>query len=371
MDSGAITILDSIELTDNSKTKTQTIYWYWAFETGATNEEIITNDQIDTEDAGKTITLPIKVYAQQRAPGQVGSGMYLADVVEVGDYINYKSSTASASYTTVQAGNPETGSEKSTTFNSTDFSEQEEAGKAWRVLSVDKQTKVVNLISADETANKVAFKGIKGYQNVETVLNNIGAVYGHGEGAQGGRSIAANDIEQYLDSAKSQYEITENKTIGATKQYTSGTFIKGAEYNGQNAVTGGSDNGDGTVTASVGNPVTVIHTYYNTIDKATTLNSFINVDPTNGENKYNMFFMGTDNKNKATYWIASHYAWPGDSVCIFPVGIIGAWRFNSEALYFSSVRDAVEAEYSVTPVVTLESNIQTSGQNENGAWEIF
>ena len=76
-----------------------------------------------------------------------------------------------------------------------------------------------------------------GYKNAETVLNDIGAIYGYGDGATGGRSLTIEDLNHLMRYTP------EDSTNSQT--YTSGTFI----------------NEDGTeVTATEDNPVTISYT---------------------------------------------------------------------------------------------------------------
>lgn len=56
-----------LELND-SRTKTITINWDWKYETGTDEDSILENDEIDTNDAGKTFTFDIIITGTQVNP---------------------------------------------------------------------------------------------------------------------------------------------------------------------------------------------------------------------------------------------------------------------------------------------------------------
>ena len=66
----------------------ETIYWEWPFETGITAADIERNNIKDTEDMGKTMTMALTVEGKQ-----LNGSPLLADLVQVGDYVNYNASS--------------------------------------------------------------------------------------------------------------------------------------------------------------------------------------------------------------------------------------------------------------------------------------
>ena len=324
---------------ENVGTKiTKKIYWKWAYETGATVNEISANDDIDTKESGKAVNLGVTIIGEQKATTAEATGLDLAKVVNVGDYVNYSATNnGTYSYTT---NSSLTGSTTATTFNSSDTMK-------WRVLSVNKTTGAVELMSADPTATKVTLSGKAGYKNAETVLNGIGAVYGHGKGATSGRSITIEDLEQYSSYDKTTYTNGYSSTgkYGGTRTYTSGTFI----------------NADGSeVTASSSKPVTETQTGY-----WYTASSYYS-----NTTAYKMLFRNAaDSANKSTYWLASRCVGLGDSYCGFFVRYVGDGGVRSNGLY-GSTGSTVSDTYAGVPVVSLTSNIQTSGKDANGAWNL-
>jgi hypothetical protein len=68
----------------------------------------------------------------------------------------------------------------------------EDATRTWRVMGV-KEGKI--LITTEVLPTKLILGGSAAIKNGPTVLNNIGAIYGYGKGAEFGRSINLKDIE--------------------------------------------------------------------------------------------------------------------------------------------------------------------------------
>ena len=323
---GTLNIAGSIALEDVNTPLTKTIYWQWPYETGKTSNEIDKNDETDTKDSGKNVTMTITVTGTQRdpksgAPEQEVKTQRLADVASVGDKVNYDASSGETkTYTTEESL---TGSSTTATFNSSD-------AMTWKVMSVDKTTGIVELMAENPTVNKVNLKGKNGYKNAVTVLDKVGDVYGHGKGATGGRSITVEDVNK-LENYTPKDDTTTSHT------YTSGTFI----------------NDDGTETvASAENPVTLRYTA-STQSKST--NEAYSYSTTNFQNN--------------SFWLASPCIDLSSIRCSFRVHIVSSGNVIGRGL-FSSRGYEVDDDYSVVPVVSLKSNIQTSGQTESGEWNL-
>ena len=323
---GTLNIAGSIALEDVNTPLTKTIYWQWPYETGKTSNEIDKNDETDTKDSGKNVTMTITVTGTQRdpksgAPEQEVKTQRLADVVSVGDKVNYDASSGEVkTYTTEESL---TGSSTTETFNSSD-------AMTWKVMSVDKTTGIVELMAENPTVNRVTLYGKAGYKNAVTVLDKVGDVYGHGKGATGGRSITVEDVNK-LENYTPKDDTTTSHT------YTSGTFI----------------NDDGTETvASAENPVTLRYTA-STQSKST--NEAYSYSTTNFQNN--------------SFWLASPCIDLSSIRCSFRVHIVSSGNVIGRGL-FSSRGYEVDDDYSVVPVVSLKSNIQTSGQTESGEWNL-
>ena len=326
---GTLNIAGSIALEDVNTPLTKTIYWQWPYETGKTSNEIDKNDETDTKDSGKNVTMTITVTGTQRdpksgAPEQEVKTQRLADVVSVGDKVNYDASSGEVkTYTTEESL---TGASSGTaTFNSSDV-------MTWKVMSVDKTTGIVELMAENPTVNKVNLKGKNGYKNAVTVLNKVGDVYGHGKGATGGRSITVEDVNKLEN-----YTPKDDTTTSYT--YKSGTFI----------------NDDGTETeASESNQVTLKYTV-STANRST--NKWYSYRTTNFE-------------NKPAFWLASPCIDLRSNYCYFRVRYVRSGSVNYYCSLFNSRGDEDGCVYSVVPVVSLKSNIQTSGKTESGEWNL-
>ena len=324
---GTLNIAGSIALEDVNTPLTKTIYWQWPYETGKTSNEIDKNDETDTKDSGKNVTMTITVTGTQRdpksgAPEQEVKTQRLADVASVGDKVNYNASSGETkTYTTEESL---TGSSTTETFNSSD-------AMTWKVMSVDKTTGIVELMAENPTVNRVTLYGKAGYKNAVTVLDKVGDVYGHGKGATGGRSITVEDVNK-LENYTPKDDTTTSHT------YTSGTFI----------------NDDGTETvASEENTITMKYT----------------VSTANRSTNKNYTYKTTNFQNK-TFWLASPCIYLDSLICYFNVRYVyhGSVDVGQMRYSYSSSESGIIC--SVVPVVSLKSNIQTSGKTESGEWNL-
>lgn len=137
--------------------------------------------------------------------------------LQIGDYVNY--STANSEVTTITSNKTDNGYNDQT-FSLDDYS----AG--WRVLGV--KNGKIELISEDiilpvvsPNKNKYfSLQGRIGYQNVETELNKIASLYGHGIHATGARSVNIDDINRitgYNPNAEGIKNPTQNQITGENK----------------------------------------------------------------------------------------------------------------------------------------------------------
>lgn len=292
-------------------------------------------------------------------------GNRLVDVVNIGDYVNYDAGTYSIS---------ETGYAGATLSGELSTNEVTK----WRVLSKDITTGVVELMAEEPTSTTLTLSGMDGYKNAEEALNKVCEIYRNGEGATGARSINEKDVMQYSDfDPKTQYSnsYSSTGTVGGTRTYTSGTFIKGETYNDngtiREVVIGGVDQGDGIVTASSGNPVTVIQTFYYISNETTTKQGYISRDVVNGEKIYKMLFKSTidETDNKEIYWMNMKCALLYSAGCGFYVQTVYNGYIDTFYLYYSP-GSSKSYSHTCMPVVILKPNIQTLGQDSNGVWNL-
>ena len=341
-----------MSLEDVKEIRTEKIYWDWPYENN--------DDVTDTFDAGKTMKMKLSVTGYEVLEPSTDQGIstrILSNVVKAGDYVNYNASSNGTK--TFTNSDCLAGSSVSATI-STDDSFNSDTIAQWKVLNVDKATGIIELVSTDPTTQTVKFSGGNGFVNGETVLNNIGAIYGQGKGAIKGRSITLKDIEKYsrFDKTKSESKYSNTGYYGGTNSYTSGNFYKEIKDEEGN-VTGYETT---TTVASSSKPVTVTHTHYMYMAKNTLFSD---------ENIYNIIFKNSTNTsdNKPTYWLASRYANLQSDYCNY-----GLFTIYLNCLYdhwlINSKGEVEEPAYAIVPIVSLESNIKTTGQDENGVWQL-
>lgn len=355
----SFSITGFMSLEDTKDIKTVTVYWDWPYETG-TGNELVGNDEIDTEDAGKNMTMQISVTGtevlEETAGDELETLQRLADVVEVGDYVNYDASSNGVK--TFTSSDCLTGSSISATISTADDFNSA-APAQWRVLSVDKGTGVVELIAADPTAQKVTLSGGDGFVNAETVLNNIGAIYGNGKGATGGRSIKLEDVEQYSSYNPYTYIDSDSSTgyYGGTRSYTSGNHYKEIKDEEENVI--GYETSKTTANSS--NPVTMTSTIYTCYDQSFWSNITI----------YNMIFKNIANTNnpKSNFWLASRGVELAPEFSCFAMQFVAGGSITMCHLCTSAGND-YSLPWGIVPVISLESSIQTMGQDESGVWQL-
>lgn len=343
-----IKIEDCIGLND-SKTKTIILYWAWPYETGENDYEIGMNDVKDSAWMGRDIEIGVSATSKQ----VLEKVTYLADSVNVGDYVNYDATSGDGAGLSITPTSDLTGSDNLTTFNSGDITR-------WRVFDVDSVTKTVRLIASEPTDKKLFLSNFTGYINSENVLNSVGAIFGQGIGASSGKSIQKKDISahskfNYVNYSNNNhltngvpdgyYFYTRNPNRIESEAYVSGDFVL--------------DDNQTIVTASAQNPVTMRQTYYDYTASANLL----------GEDYYNIIFNKSSDTsiNKSKYWIATRCTHLTPYLCSFRLHVIKNGRFTYVYLC-NSAGNVNNDSNSVMPMITLQSNIQVTGQDSNDVW---
>ena len=65
IENSKVTQIGEMTLEEVNEIRTEKIYWEWPYETGETDSDIITNDEEDTQDSGKDVTMQITVTGVQ------------------------------------------------------------------------------------------------------------------------------------------------------------------------------------------------------------------------------------------------------------------------------------------------------------------
>ena len=274
----------------------------------------------------------------------------LVDVVEIGDYVNYNSSPETEiTYTPSfeEFGAVEYYEDENIPLEEINeipedtykFSSNEEF--RWRVLNVDKENGIVKIIPDIPTEKTLDLYGLNGYKNSIKLLDNISNVYAHGNYAESGRSIRIEDINEI-----SGFDISEmNNSSEAGYKY--GDLI--VLMDGTVVLDDGS-----IVQATSENPITLNYTGY----------MYNPGDYIQDENVYNMLF----NKN---YYLANKAnaeidCGNGDEFaqCLF--GVFGDGMY----LWGNTLNTKAFWNTSILPVITLKEDLSTTGQDENGIWQL-
>ncbi|HBC84743.1 MAG TPA: hypothetical protein DCZ30_04890 [Clostridiales bacterium] len=350
-ENGIITIRGTMSLEERASIQPVVIYWDWPFSTGTTTEEKDANDLVDTTFMGQTLTANISATVSQ--VNGYGSGETLASIGSIGEYVNYDATSGSGAGRSITPSSSLTGSSTTTTFYSSDVTK-------WRIYSKNAETGEVTLIAADPTSKTLTLSNKTGWKNAVNVLNSIGDIYGHGNGATGGRSIQETDISSHSTYNPENYKNNQHQTNGTadnlgyyyytgnsnryeTETYTSGTFIM-------------DDNSE--VTATAESPVTMRQTYYGYTGSSYIANPY-----------YNLIFRQSTNSSawKPNFWVAARYVYLRPSYCSFRVRVVSSGNVSNDGLYHSA-GNVGRPSYAVVPMVTLQSNIQVSGMDANGVW---
>ena len=207
--------------------------------------------------------------------------------------------------------------------------------KIWRVLDVNTTTGVVKIIPEYEiktTENERFYiKGLRGYKNAVTELNNISSIFGHGTGAASAQSITIEEVNAltgYTPAAVTSTKVggSVNKTWNNTSYYYQGTKKPGKS--GQNS---------------------------NGIDNA----------------KIYEMLIKRENTTNRSYWLASSCVIADSSFADFYLRCVGAGEVNRTALshVYSDGRGSTSSNNRcVLPVVILQSSVNyKSGDGTSSA----
>ena len=299
--------------------------------------------------------------------------------IKIGDSVNYTYDKASSSYTL----------ESKYSGNRSNQTIAQTTGLTWKVLNVDKENDIVDIISTNPTSSTVYFKNILGYNNGPYLMNEIcKAQYSNKTLGVEARSINLLDMEKHLTSpgitARNAYQYDSSTAkYGTTKTYTSNTNTKypslyanqkGAGPNITEAeaskkitpsdITKGNDPYEeskpivpkGTTeptTSSAsesGSPLTVTQTFY-----------YIPINDTNYGTASSILANGT------TFWVAARFVLTDSDFAGFGLRLASTNTDGSDM--FLSDGSTGGYCYALRPVVSLPSSLLT-GEQTNGAWNL-
>ena len=265
--------------------------------------------------------------------GKVTDGSYLYNNVVVGDYVEYNAGTG-FKYTTLKENN----GYENKTFSSNNSIK-------WKVLT--KKNGNVYLISDDlikaDDATDLIFSGKTGYLKGINELNNICSIYGHGNGAEKGINLTAEDVMQLVCDLENY---TEKVAIAKTSIYAEGTDFFDRQ----------------------GNPVEEIERDYQYY-----CSSYRAMDSTKKEYKIIFQTDKTVENETSGFWLATQTVNINSKGCWY--GILetyfseNKYRINGRHFYKADTT-YVDRASSIRPVVILKSDAKITGKNENGEWII-
>ena len=282
-------------------------------------------------------------------------GTTQSNKLQVGDIVNYNAgNNGSFSYTT---NSNVTGSSKTVTYSSNDDM------YSWRFLGINESGQI-ELIGGPKSVSKNLTLGTSqdinslttAFKNAETILNDIGAVYGHGKGAESGRSVNITDIEKHSSYDKTSYD----KDFGKKVSYTDGDYFFKQKKDSQGNVIGYEAE---LSKASKNNPIEIVNTLYKCTKENASKSIPSDVYMTLFKNIYN-----TDN----SYWLASRYAYPAQTSGRAAYGMftVSAGGISTEQLFDSRDDSSTDCSRPVSVIVTLKSDVKLTEKDEKGVWQL-
>lgn len=246
----------------------------------------------------------------------------LADVASIGDFVNYNQGEHTMAPNELGIA----GATLLGNLNTTDVLK-------WRVMSIDSTLGKVELIADNIIDAGVLLQNFDGYVNGIDALNKVCALYGHGDGASSARSITVEDVNTLSNYTPADPYDDDSFT------YTSGSFIVNNQI----------------VNATEENPVTITFTS-NENGKST--------------NKYYTYLSTSDYIKNKSFWLASQAVGTNSNQAGYIIRFVSNGTISEYAAIFSSITSSGSYATSLLPVVTLNVNIKTTGQDDNGVWQL-
>ena len=210
----------------------------------------------------------------------------------------------------------------------------------WRLLGTTEDGKlmiVATNIVKPENKQGYEISGADGYENATEELNRIGALYGQGYGAIGGRSITLKDINKITGY---------NATVGETKTYNSNNVSKkGFRFFDE-----------------ANNKWALLTDLFSNVTKSIT-NTFYEYSVNSISSKAMQTIFGSDG-----YWVANNSVKTNDNDVEYGMFYVNDSTVTSSNLYNSSGNSNTE-QYGVRPVVILDSSVKLKGSS-NSIWQI-
>ena len=256
----------------------------------------------------------------------------------------------------------------------------------WKVLSIDEDTRQVELIASAPTTGTVRLHGAQGYNNAVKLLNDAcDSLYGDDAKGIEGRSVDIDDIEKYmteeaLTGAHQETSPTSNTQYGnqVSSAYSTSNsrypviyaqekkaVITKSDGNVNNVETGLDlseqtrliERLEGTSsTSSIGaiTTATSIQPYQTFWYKDATFMETAFEDANNGVKYYSLFM---PNGTSTTYWMASRCVAPYSAHCRFLVSVVSSGNVSGGVMCYSYGNFTLGFSHTLFPVITLSSEL--------------
>ena len=285
--------------------------------------------------------------------------------VQIGDYVNYDEGTRGKHTpdTSKGAGTSKTGGSQSTgyTLGTTTLSAE---SLNWRVLGVNDKGQL-ELISDNPTTQELYLANEEGWLNAEENLDTFcDELYGKGANASGARSLKVEDVDtlaNYDKTTYSGYGVEWQWRFSDANSYVQYSTDGGTNWkNNRDNYTQFKYPGEAVINSSNPGTRAVKCTDYD-YSAQNKIASNMSTDIAN------MITMGTSSAN-INQWLSSRCIRCTIAGAGFNFHYLNGGNVNSNYLY-SSGGNNYTFSFRVRPVVSLKSDIQLSG-NSNDGWTI-
>ena len=341
---------------------------------------------LDNEDGTITVTFETGNAYKVDTNGNVSEYIDIADYIKVGDYVNYNPTISDKNGTQVESNKltytspTGSGTEHGNGYTSSEIGGGQKftatANTKWRVLNIENgkiQLISENVIKTDVGSDFV-MSGAVGYLYAERELNEICKIYGYEYGAD------TSQVTQYNYGGPLEENLTGQIT---------GSGARSIRIDDINNIVGIYEDKDGIIKFSDG---TVVHPTYGVTTKPETNVYYPTISTSTGKSneagvknlKYTNYAYNNERIGDSEiqsilcngrYWVASRCISSDSSSSSFKV--FRAYTYGVYSHDLCSGNDSLLSEssftdYSVRPVVTIESNainIQ-AGYNEQTGWNL-
>ena len=298
-------------------------------------------------------------------PSKPSNSEISLDDLHVGDYVNYSYGMAESYTVESKYGGKNQSISQTVKFN-------------WKILNIDKENRIVDIVSENPTNETLYLGGILGYYNGTYFLNEIcKKQYSNSDLGVEARSINLLDMERHLTDdgimARNNYQFNSNfLQYGKTKTHTSSGFNyypklyenqKGAGVNTTN-ITKGNDPYEESKAIATTEPVTDYSYGQATSSGLTVTQTYysIAIDSKNyGE-------AATVLSSKTKYWVAARCVFSSISYCEF--GMRNANTNTDWTFMWGGNLSSSQSEWSLRPLVSLKFDLFTGTKDYGGAWNL-